>query len=67
MEHGDTVPLLQGKHGQQAAKRQVLACVGAATGAISMGLALGWSSPAVHQMHFQTTGDNFTQIVPDHI
>jgi sugar porter (SP) family MFS transporter len=63
----DAVPLLPGKHGQQAAKRQVLASVGAATGAISMGMALGWSSPAVHQMQFQTPGENLTQIGPHHI
>ena len=67
MEHcGDveTIPLLPAKQGHQAVKRQVMASIGASTGAFSMGLALGWSSPAVHQMQFESTVNNLTQIGP---
>ena len=60
----DTDLLLPARHGRQAFQRQVIASIGAATGAFSMGLALGWSSPAVHQLQSLDPLHNTTEIGP---
>jgi len=42
--------------GRKASRRQVMASLGAATGALSMGCCLGWSSPALAQLQAATSG-----------
>lgn len=42
--------------GRKAARRQVMASLGAATGALSMGCCLGWASPALAQLQAATSG-----------
>ena len=51
----DTDPLLPNKDGRYAFRRQVMSSIGAATGAFSMGLSLGWSSPAIPQLQANTS------------
>ena len=51
----ESLPLLPRKSGKYAFRRQLLASIGAATGALSMGLSLGWSSPAIPQLQSDTS------------
>jgi len=51
----DTDPLLPTISGSYACRRQVLSSIGAATGAFSMGLSLGWASPAIPQLQANTS------------
>jgi len=46
----ETDYLLSNRDGCHAFIRQVMASIGAATGAFSMGLSLGWASPAITQL-----------------
>jgi len=49
------MPLVPGRSGKYAFRRQLLSSIGAATGALSMGLSLGWSSPAIPQLQGDTS------------
>lgn len=57
LREADTEPVNASRlDGKKASFRQVLASLGAATGALSMGCCLGWSSPAIAQLTAETSG-----------